>query len=230
MATTILMRLLEEVFPFAIYYIRASRLERKAMRGDIVNANARYETWMKLPLETLDKLIEKEQSRSKAIEDKTSKMTAIFAVALTIGSTFSTALASNITGGDKALWGLMLGIACLYIFLGGWISLEGTASRAYFGYGADWEVEIKTSKTNKKSVRVDALARWEISNIRMSLTNTAARQCVRNGFILFFIGTMIALTQQLIGASLIDYIMSFLSKFIDSAIKIMTTPPLVVAG
>lgn len=192
-----LSRVAEELFPFFICRMRSARLQRKIFADDLVNSTSRYITWIGLSCETLDKLLEREQQRAKAIEDKTAKLTAIFAVALTIGTTFSATLAANFGGALKTWWGLALVLACLYIFLGGWISLDGMANRAIFGYGPDWELAVKKSKA-PKALRVDALARWEVSNTRLALLNTAAIQCVRNGFLLFFIGTMLALSQPFI--------------------------------
>jgi hypothetical protein len=142
----------------------------------------------------LDRLLEQEKQRARTIEDKTSKMFAIFAVALTISSTFLGALATSYGIAWKPIWAVALLAACAYLFIGAWIAFYSMKTRPMFGYGPDWEVLLTCSPT-PKGLRVDALARTEIANTLLGLLNSAASQCLRNGFALFLVGLGLAVVQ-----------------------------------
>jgi hypothetical protein len=190
----LLIRFVEEVFPFVVGLYRSGKITSKLELDDLISTSERYKKWMNLSLDILDELIKKERERGKAMEEKISKMTAFIAVALTIGSTFFASLMTNYGGTLKPWIGLILGVAFIYVFIGGWIGSHGIATRKSYGYGADWEVAIKEGGA-PKTLRVDALVCWEISNINMALLNEAAIQCIRNGFLLFVVGVVLALVQ-----------------------------------
>jgi len=194
------MRLFEEMFPFVVAFCSTRRFARQLALEDIIITDKRYEKWMELSNDVLDSLIEKERQRGKSIEEKTSKTTAFIAVGLTIASTFLGSILTNF-GGDFKIWlGSIFGLAFCYIFIGGWIGYYGMATRANYGYGADWEVALK-KQGKPKTLRVDALACWEISNKNIVVLNEAALQCIRNGFLLFFIGASLAFLQPFIAGN-----------------------------
>jgi hypothetical protein len=169
------------------------RLKERLRADDLISLDARYIEWLALPPETLDKLLISERERAKSLEDKAGKLTAVLAVAFTIGGTFGKSFVEDIApSGVKNVIRIGLLISMGFLLWGGLHGLiRGTATREQMGYGPDWELQLLKSP-NKKRARAEALVHFELANILRSNDVAVALACVRNSGIMFSVTVMYA--------------------------------------
>jgi hypothetical protein len=190
--------------PIQLWWARWRLNRRLRTQADVIAADPRYAEWLSLPTEILDDLIFKERARASAIEDKATRVTAVLAIALTIGGTLAKPMIDNINGPHlKMIVQIGMPVAMAYLVTGGLVGLfSGSRARRQSGYGPDWEVELQNADLLPKGLRVRTLIEFEISNLMRTNELSAALSCVRNGFICFFIATAAATIDPLIRSSL----------------------------
>jgi hypothetical protein len=197
-------RAVYEIIP-PIGLFRAQRIIRSRLSdADIMGSDQRYNTWFALDGDKLDELIKDEHDRAKSFDDKAAKITAVLAIALTIGSTFAKSIVDEVARPSLKLGvrgGLI--ISMLYIVAGGWIGfVGGTKPRREIGYGADWEVLLKKNKSDTKRRKIDALARFEQINLLKSNEIDGALSCVRNGIVILTSTLLTVISESLLSTRL----------------------------
>jgi hypothetical protein len=167
---------------------------------ELESRDQRYTTWYLIGVAKLDDLIQTERDRASKLDDKATKITAVLAIALTIGSSFGKSIVDKVSTPELRIsvqFGLFLSM--MYIVLGGWLGLfSGISAKPQRGYGPDWEVQLSQDNSASKQPRIEALIHFETANLIRSNDISGALQCVRNGVIIFFAVMLLAVTDPLI--------------------------------
>jgi hypothetical protein len=182
------MRFLEELFPFVFFLWHARRISKKASNSQIGAVGGKYHRYHALTSKILSERLNEEHKRAIAIDEKTVKLTFSISVALTIlgatGGYLSKALQSGVL---KLLVSGTAGLAIFYTLAGGLLALGALKTLPTYGFGTDYFLQ----KRNRKVSEVSALAAQETVNIVRHLRNESAYQCLRNGFFVLIVSTMI---------------------------------------
>ena len=189
----VLSRLLEELLPFGAY-LRNRRHLQKLLTGDFPEELvAEYRI---VPQGELADRLKEEHERARNLDEKTTKMTLAFGLALPIlgAAAILTAHLSKYFALTETI-GVVVSV--IYILIGGLLALSGLRVAQTFGYGTKFRAE-KKSAGDPLQYLVEQLLRQETQNTIRQIRNEAAFQCLRNGFGAF-------------GVSLLFYILALYS-------------------
>lgn len=181
--------IIENVVP-AITYIFNRRTVYKRLQEASCDIPDVVE-YSSLDSDTLSRRLAEEHVRAVKIDEKTFKFTLGLSVSLTIIAAASGSFAKFLPiDGVGELISVMCGVSALYMLSAGIISLGALKTLPAFGYGTHHEVELKSD-----GVQCLALALWrqEKINVIRHLRNEAAYQSLRNGFLVLFVGLLLAL-------------------------------------
>ncbi len=189
-------RFVEEILPFAFFYVRVKRILEKAADPDIGSKNGEYGEYHQLDTESLCERLKEEHERGKSIDEKTVKFTVSISIALTIIGSISGYLSKVLESGAlKMLVSSASGFSVLYTITGGILALGALKTLPTYGYGTDFVIKAK----NDNKIRITALAAQEKINTARHLRNEAAYQCLRNGFIIILIPVVLLASSPYFG-------------------------------
>ena len=81
-----ILRFVEEIFPFALYFVRSYRQRRRSKLIEILN-EGEFADYITISEDRLKERLKEEHQRASTIDEKTSKLTISFSIALTfVGS------------------------------------------------------------------------------------------------------------------------------------------------
>lgn len=175
----------------------------------------------KLDKQVADRRLKEEYSRSKNIDDKTSKFNLGLSVCLTIIGVAATAIAKLLPDHElKPLIIVFLSIASLYMLIGGLVSLSAFKLMPTYGYGSKFEY-LKSG--NERVEIIKALIGQENINLIRQVRNEVAYQCLRNGFVMLFLALAVIGYISVISAylaspkaiSLVSYFKCLLSEYVQ---------------
>lgn len=180
-------RVFEEVFPLLHYWLRTRRLRRRSECPHILEDKS-FAEYTELSVEELRDRLERERTRAQVMDEKTFKLT----LALSIGFAFvGLAGAPTAMSLANALIRMVVvastGIGLGFVLLAGFVALGALRTLPSYGYGTGFLLELRQSEDRQVTVLATALARQETLNAVRHLRNETAYQCLRNGFVFFFV-------------------------------------------
>jgi len=173
---------------------RIVEARRASLTDEIIREDERYGSWYTISVSKLDELIKAEHERADKLEDKAARITAVLALALTIGGTLGISLVGEVSISWLQLaLKISLYMSMFYLLIAGWSALfSGSAARPRGGYGPDWEAQLAYRRVEDKQLRVQALVEFEFNNLLLNNDIYGALVCVRNGAFIFFVVLVIA--------------------------------------
>ena len=180
-------RVLEELFPLVHYLLRTRRLRRRSESCRILDEQS-FARYTDLSVEDLTDRLAGERTRAQVMDEKTFKLT----LALSIGFAF-VGLASTPTAMSLANEIVRMvvvastGIGLGFVLLAGFVALGALRTLPSYGYGTAFLLESRQPKDRYVAALATALARQETMNAIRHLRNETAYQCLRNGFVFFFV-------------------------------------------
>ena len=184
-------RFVEELLPFISYFVYSRCQRRRSELSEILNEEE-YADYSNISEDKIEERIKEEYQRASAIDEKTSKLTFSFSIALTfVGAmiiflkitVFSIAMQTKLS----ALINLLIFFGLFYCIIAGLVALGALRTAPLYGYGTS--LLMKQDKLRKK-ILAESLARQEIINRVRHLRNETAFQSLRNGLLLFIVVIM----------------------------------------
>ena len=183
-----ILRFVEEIFPFVLYFVRSYRQRRRSELKEILN-EGKFTDYVTISEHKIKKRLKEEHQRALTINEKTSKLTISFSMALTfVGATI--AFLKTIVFPEatqimfSVLINLLIFLGLFYCIMAGLVALGALRSAPRHGYGTSLLLE---QDTHRKKMLAESLARQEIINLVPHLRNEAAFQSLRNGLLLFVV-------------------------------------------
>lgn len=177
--------ILSKPFPFIYLY----GLEERKISEASNYLSKDYVFFYDLDKAVVESRLKEEHSRSKLIDDKTSKFNLGLSLCLTIIGVAATTIAKLLPDHElKPLIIAFLSISSLYMLVGGLVSLSAFKLMPTYGYGSRFEY-LKTN--NEKVEIIKALIGQEKINLIKQVRNEVAYQCLRNGFIMLLLSLII---------------------------------------
>lgn len=172
-------------FPFIYLY----GLEKRKLADADNHHSVGLAFFYELDKEIVENRLKEEHSRSKHIDDKTSKFNLGLSLCLTIIGVAATTIANLLPDHElKPLIIAFLSISSLYMLIGGLVSLSAFKLMPTYGYGSRFEY-LRSS--NERIETIKALIGQENVNLIKQVRNEVAYQCLRNGFIMLFLALAI---------------------------------------
>jgi len=185
-------RILEEIFPF-VYYLHYTKKKQSQIDANKYCEDNSYKDYFGLSENELDLRIKEEHERAKSMDEKTFKLTLSLTIGLTILSSVTTYLISNLPIQEIIIpTSTFIFLAVFFILTAGFIALGALKTMETYGYGTKFLIDSKNeSKNGIKKSYVNALILQEEMNITRHLRNESSYQCMRNGFIFLFLALLI---------------------------------------
>lgn len=209
--------ILRVLFPFIYLY----RLEKRKLTDATNYMSEGQAFFYELDKATVDSRLKEEHSRSKQIDDKTSKFNLGLSLCLTIIGVAATTIAKLLPDHElKPIIIAFLSISSLYMLIGGLVSLSAFKLMPTYGYGSRYEY-LKAS--NERVEGIKALIGQENVNLIKQVRNEVAYQCLRNGFVMLFIALAIISYTSVLSAylgspkamSLVSYLKCLAGEYVQ---------------
>lgn len=154
-----------------------------------INNHPAFDDIRKLNVDNLKALAASEWQRSKELDDKLSKLTAVLSIALTI-SGVATKMVSD--GMSSTLFGtlaivLML-LAMVFLFFGTLIAFGGLRPKPKFGYGGTYLRILQEGGEKAEEELKGVVSSFQVANAIQANYGSAAIDLIRNGIIAFAAG------------------------------------------
>lgn len=182
-------RIFEEVAPFVAFLNNYRRLMRDAAERSKEDCGTGYEQY---DSELLQKRLEEEYQRSKAIDEKTLKFTFVFSFGLAIlgaGGGFLTQPNAHIA--YRVPSAVLAALCVVYALIGGLLALGSLKTLPQYGYGTKCAHDC----SQKPELVARLLAAQEKVNVARHVRNEAAYQCLRNSVILLMVLAVLVILQ-----------------------------------
>ncbi|WP_146047885.1 hypothetical protein [Zhongshania marina] len=204
-------------FPFIYLY----RLEKRKLSDATNYMSEEHAFFYELDKAIVDSRLKEEHSRSKQIDDKTSKFNLGLSLCLTIIGVAATTIAKLLPDHElKPIVIAFLSISSLYMLIGGLVSLSAFKLMPTYGYGSRYEC-LKAS--NERVEGIKALIGQENVNLIKQVRNEVAYQCLRNGFVMLFMALAIISYTSVLSAylgspkamSLVSYLKCLAGEYVQ---------------
>ena len=181
-------RFIEEIVPFALYYLRSRRQRRRSESEEILRERE-FTNYVALSEDKLKERLKEEHQRASVMDEKTSKLTLSFSIALTFVGAAMIFLKNYVSAvvmqtDLSVLVNFLIFLGLFYSIVAGLLALGALRTAPRYGYGTQLLLE---QDRPMNEILADSLARQEIVNIVRHLRNEAAFQSLRNGLLLFIV-------------------------------------------
>lgn len=148
-----------------------------------------FEDIRKLDTENLKALAAAEWQRSKDLDDKLSKLTAVLSVALTISGVVTKMVADGLSSSLLGtLTMLLMFLAMVFFFVGALVGFGGLRPKPKFGYGGTY-LRILAEGGDRADAELKGVASsFQVANAIRANFGSAAIDLIRNGIIAFALG------------------------------------------
>lgn len=154
----------------------------------------RQDQWRKMTREQLLKVISDEWDRAKSLDEKLTKTTAALSVISAIGGAAARPLLDGLAPSPfKLVVFVLVLFAIVSVFSGVVMGFAGLRPKARGGIGPDFAAATRTDSAIAKTACIDALAGFEVSNMRRSNEASGANAAIRNGITAFVLATLVGL-------------------------------------
>ena len=183
-----ILRLAEEIFPFALYYLR-SRRQRRRSKSEEILSEKEFTNYVDLSEDKLKERLKEEHQRASTIDEKTSKLTISFSIALTFVGAAIVFLKNTVSPVAmqtdlSVLVNFLIFLGLFYSIVAGLVALGALRTAPRHGYGTQFLLEQDRSMNE---ILAESLARQEVINRVPQLRNEAAFQSLRNGLCIFVV-------------------------------------------
>lgn len=183
-----ILRFAEEIFPFAFYFLRSRRQRRRSESREILSERE-FTNYIDLSEGELKERLKEEHQRASAIDEKTSKLTISFSIALTFVGAAIVFLKNTVSPvvmqtDLSVLVNFLIFLGLFYSIVAGLVALGALRTAPRHGYGTRFLLE-----QDKLMIEIlaESLARQEVINLVPQLRNEAAFQSLRNGLWIFVV-------------------------------------------
>ena len=191
-------RMAEEVFPFAYYYFSSARkLNERSNCPDIL-AEEEFSKYPVVPKKVLERRLKEEHRRAVALDDKTLRVSfflssgfSVLGLGLTILGASDLIAKAVSSLAPPILLTLLFVASTVYFLFSGFLALGAMRTYPLHGFGTAYELD--RHKKSSKALLVKCLARQEVLNRLRHCRNEAVFQTTRNGIILLLGGIFLAL-------------------------------------
>ena len=180
-------RLIEEIFPFVSHFVYSHRQRRRIKSREILSER-KFANYIDLSEDKLKERLKEEHQRASAIDEKTSKLTLSFSIALTfVGGASIVFLKTTVFPVPmetkfSVLINCLICFGLLYCVMAGLVALGALRTEQLHGYGTS--LLLKQDKPMNE-ILAKSLACQEVINLVRHTRNEAAFQCLRNGLWIF---------------------------------------------
>ena len=148
-----------------------------------------FTNYVDLSEDKLEERLKEEHQRASTMDEKTSKLTFSFSIALTFVGAAIVFLKNTVSpvvmqAGLSVLINSLIFLGLFYSTMAGLVALGALRTAPRHGYGTPLLLEQDTHRRKKLT---ESLARQEVINLVRHLRNEAAFQCLRNGLLLFIV-------------------------------------------
>lgn len=154
-----------------------------------IDTHPAFEDIRKLDTENLKALAASEWQRSKDLDDKLSKLTAVLSVALTISGVVTKMVADGLSSsllGTLAV--LLMFLAMVFFFIGALVGFGGLRPKPKFGYGGTY-LRILAEGGDRADAELKGVASsFQVANAIQANFGSAAIDLIRNGIVAFALG------------------------------------------
>lgn len=183
-----ILRLVEEIVPFIFYFVRSHRQKQRSESEEILSERE-FKNYIDLSENNIKERLKEEHQRASTIDEKTSKLTISFSVALTFVGAAIVFLKNTVSpvamqADLSVLVNFLIFLGLFYSTMAGLMALGALRTAPRHGYGTPLFLEQETHRRKKLA---ESLARQEIINIVPQMRNEAAFQSLRNGLLLFIV-------------------------------------------
>jgi hypothetical protein len=156
---------------------------------DELDTHTAFDDIRKLNMDNLKDLAASERQRSKDLDEKLSKLTAVLSIALTISGVATKMVSDSIsTTSYGTLAIILMFLAMFFLFCGTLIGFSGLRPKPTFGYGGTYlhilQVGGETAEKELKGV----VSSFQVANAIRANYGSAAIDLIRNGVIAFALG------------------------------------------
>ena len=181
-------RFIEEPFPFVSYLVYSHCQRKRSESGEILSEKE-FANYIDLPEKKIEERLKEEHQRASTIDEKTSKLTLSFSIALTfVGAAIvflkTTVFPVAMETKFSVLMNCLICFGLFYCVIAGLVALGALRTERLHGYGTPLLLKQDRPMNEKLA---ESLARQEIVNIVRHLRNEAAFQSLRNGLLLFIV-------------------------------------------
>ena len=180
------LRFVEEIVPFVFYFVRSRRQRRRSESGEILSEK-KFTNYIALSKDKLEERLEEEHQRASTIDEKTSKLTLSFSIALTFVGAAMVFLKNTVS--PVVMQTVLPNLVNFLIFLGlfysivaGLVALGALRTERLYGYGTS--LLLRQDKPMNE-ILAKSLACQEVINLVRHTRNEAAFQSLRNGLWIF---------------------------------------------
>lgn len=154
----------------------------------------RQQAWRKMTRDQMLEVIGAEWERAKSLDEKLTKTTAALSISSAIGGAAARPLLDGLaTSPMKVVVFVFLLFAIVSVFSGVIMGFAGLRPKARGGIGPDFATATRTASAAAKDACVQALAEFEVSNMRRSNEASGANAAIRNGIMAFVLATLLGL-------------------------------------
>lgn len=141
----------------------------------------------------LEKLVQDEGSRATQLDDKLQKLTATLSVTVAVAALAGQTILSDLAAsGLKTAATTLFLVAAVLLMIGAYVGFDGLRPRMRFGYGAGFLHLVAKGGVEKRRELELAAAAFQRHNLIRANQTSAAVTLIRNGLLVFMIGTLVA--------------------------------------
>lgn len=218
------MKIIEKIkgilsIPFPFIYLYGLEKRKYSDATNYLSESSAF--FYELDKTVVESRLKEEHSRSKLIDDKTSKFNLGLSLCLTIIGVAATTIAKLLPDHElKPVIIAFLSISSLYMLVGGLVSLSAFKLMPTYGYGSRFEY-LKSKNERVESIK--ALIGQENVNLIKQIRNEVAYQCLRNGFVMLFLALAVISYTSVLSAylaspkamSLVSYLKCLFIKYVQ---------------
>lgn len=171
-----MIRLFEELLPFASYWLNSRKLLAKAAELAEQGDGELEAEYLQLDYEQLSARLTEEHTRGVSIDEKTAKLTLTFSIAIALMSSVGSYFLDSLEGSVVLSAVVVLTeVGAIFALISGLVSVRALTTLPTYGYGTSY-----TAKATDKLLVARSLMAQEKINALRQVRNEAAYQSLRN--------------------------------------------------
>lgn len=168
--------------------LRSANRKLNGQLEDLEN-HAVFDAIRKLNVDNLQALAASERQRSKDLDEKLSRLTAVLSIALTISGVATKMVSdgmSSTLSGTLAI--ILMFLAMIFLFFGTLIGFSGLRPKPTYGYGGTYLHILQVGGKSAETELREVVSSFQVANAIQANYGSAAIDLIRNGVIAFALG------------------------------------------
>ena len=185
------LRIVEEIFPFAHYFIYSRQLEQEVKSSDILK-DKKLEYYRLLSEKQLRKRLKEEHQRPLVMDQKTFRLTLSLSFEFTVLSSAAALLhEAELHGTVQTALTIIILVGLVYVLVAGVIALGAARTHPRYGVGTKLRLQLRLQQNDAQEILAKDLARQEITNHLRHYRNETVYIALRNVFFLIVVGAIV---------------------------------------